>query len=234
MGLFAKYYLNQPLYHGTDMRILMMSKEERELHKQECIEAIDYMWQFISPLNESYQKQIRIPSQPEPVYILAKRIDDLKPLLSDIMYSNIIGAIFCNEQRLIKQTKYCYEYTYLTADKDTAIRYARRSFKFGEIGQIAYRFYELINVIKPDGWNPSAEIEKTLHWLCDFVDAEPDPVILEVHNLFKGHLYLDSGRPFSEIEQRFKGEIHGHFYYTGDLNLFPENAIRLPIINSKK
>lgn len=42
----------QTLYHGTDMRILKMSDAEREKFKRDCINAIDYMWQFILPLDE--------------------------------------------------------------------------------------------------------------------------------------------------------------------------------------
>ena len=33
-----------PLYHGTDIRIVKMSKEERQSFKEDCIKVADYLW----------------------------------------------------------------------------------------------------------------------------------------------------------------------------------------------
>lgn len=94
----------QPLYHGTDLRILKMSKEERAEFKKCCVIAIDYLWQFIKPYNEIVWKTVTIPSQPEPIKVQSSRLSELESLLKDeedpYIYRNLMQAITCNELRL--------------------------------------------------------------------------------------------------------------------------------------
>lgn len=218
----------QPLFHGTDLRILKMSKEERLKFKAECILAIDYMWQFIGPYNEDVTVKKILPVSPEPVYVRESRLKELEPLLKDekdhYIYNNLVTAVSCNELRLLGNSKYLYDYTYLTSTPHTAASYASSSWKFGEVGQIAYRFYQAIEKMRPAGWNPSDEIQSIIEKLLSFVNDKSEPVIVECYDYDLKYLFRDSGRPVNERDY-YDGKLRGHYYYTGELALHIKNAI---------
>ncbi|MCF0244767.1 MAG: hypothetical protein HUK06_08320 [Bacteroidaceae bacterium] len=143
-----------PLYHGTDLRILKMSKEERSVFKKGCISAIDYMWQFIKPYEEERWHTINIPTRSEPCKCFGNRLSELQPILQDendqYLYLNVRDAILCNQCRLKNNSQYLYGYTYFTTDAAKVKRYAMRAYMFGEIGKIAYRLYKAIEKMQPE------------------------------------------------------------------------------------
>ncbi len=209
------------------MRILKMSEAERGRVKSDCIKAIDYMWRFIQPLDEEIviiEKTIN----KQKCNIAVTKIDAMFQHADDnIFYNNIKEAIFCNKCRLKENNLYMYDYTYLTPIPDYAADYAQCSWKFGEIGQIAYRFWELIEKIKPRDWNPAPQIKDLLDWLRAFVDQAPEPVIVEVSTYNLALLYSDTGEEISEEDYDDNGNLYTNLCYKGGIKLSIENAIPL-------
>lgn len=216
----------QPLYHGTDLRILRMSKEERLKFSNDCLLAIDYMWQFIKPLYEEkviIEKTVRGQIRK----CLISKLESLKAISeNDVLHNNIMDAILCNIQRLKQRKTYSYDHTYLTAHPEIAASYACASWKFGEVGQIAYRFYEAIEIIKPEKWLPSLPVVEAIEQLKSFVGQQVEPVIVEVYSYDIDYLYSDSGDPLTE-DDYYDGKLFGNFYYAKEIELPIVSAIPL-------
>lgn len=215
------------LYHGTDMRILRMSMEERQNIKKKCIEAIDYMWQYLKPYNETIHIQKMIKQSPLPVTVVdiefikyRDMIDSKEPYL----YCNIIDAITCNNARMNNNKAYSYDHTFLTNNRERAISYAHKAWKFGEIGQIAYRFSQALDIICPEGWNPPQKIHDTIEWIWSFVNEKEQPVIIEVNNYDLDNLYLQNGSP-AKGTVFLNDDVIASFYYTEEMYFSPQNAI---------
>lgn len=217
----------QTLYHGTDMSILKMSDAEREKFKRDCINAIDYMWQFILPLDEE-KVIIEQIIKGKKYKIAVTKIDAMfQNIGDDIFYNNIMEAIICNKWRLRNNNLYLYDYTYLTTIPEYAADYAQCSWKFGEIGQIAYRFFELIEKIKPQEWNPSDKILDFLNRLRTFASQSPEPVIVKVSKCDLSLLYPDTDGAITEDDYDENGNLYGNFCYKGKMKFSVENAFTL-------
>ena len=201
-----------PLYHGTDMRIVQMSEEERSALRNDCETASQYLWEILSIYKDDSDFISRVKEDP-------------------VRWYNLENAITCYNACLNGNRQYQYDVFHLTTTRIKAEHYAIRSFAFGEIRLIPYRMYDAIKQIDLKEWNPDNKVEKAIEHIVNFAEEynEKRPVVFEFNNL-----------DFEKIEIERIGSIWNllgkwsslndkdlTIYYRGTIHLDVSKAIEL-------
>ena len=214
------------LYHGTDARLISMPKESRLQYLNEVNKAIDYLWTIYKPSYFTMIKyDIHLPDG-SIGFSYKKEFENYKNLFQEKgltnLYINIYEKLSMLESRDNGAGLYQYGHLYLCASKDSAIRYAYRSFAGGELGLIAYRLIEGLDVIKFPEWKPSKEICSIIEKIKDFSkDEARDPVVISIENVDVGDLLMEDGRKIdnSLINRMSKRQYDFKFRYLRDVQL---------------
>lgn len=166
------------MYHGTDARIVRMSNEKITKLKEQCTEALHYMWSFFKPLydkdRETLMRSLDFDNKPEDYYKLMDKLN-----CCSAMHNGI--------------EEYQYEALYLTNSIERAKGYARRAYAFGEIGEVTYIMYKAAMKINFSDWNPTEAVSYTLNFIKDFAEEDSEPVVIKVENLDPLYFEMDNG-----------------------------------------
>lgn len=200
--------MNLPtLYHGTDLRIVLMTEEERRTFKEYCKKVLDYMWKIYE---NSYDE---ISS------------GKFKDVLGVTKWHNLCNALTVSSANHNGNEQYQYDSFHLTTMKVKAEDYARRAFAFGEIGLAAYRMYVAAISLNL----PIKEIEEAKHIVRFATDYNKiKPVVFEITDLDVNLLEVEKIKSLQHVIDVFGdrlGDIDLTFHYHGKINLDPSNAI---------
>ena len=210
-----------PLYHGTDARILDMSDADRNAFKQDCMKAIDCLWNVFEPY---YNTNINIRTIEDGVVKIVndKKLIELQPKLrfdeDETIYYNLYEKLTMVSAWKNNNELYKYDSLYLTNSMDRAKNYAHRAYAFGEIGLIAYRLLSAAAMI---GFDVCPDDESMKHVLCKiktFAEAKREPIVLEFDDYDPEDVKMEDG---SELDFSLDDDIIRHggwsFRYTGSL-----------------
>lgn len=202
-----------PLYHGTDIRIVKMTKEERSSLKDDCIKVADYLWDIYK---ESYNKIIN---------------GEYKSVLGEMGWFNLCNALTVCDAYHNGCEKFQYDTFHLAKLRAKAENYAIRSFAFGEVGLMAYRMYDAARILDFPIHTYNDEIQCAAHRIAQFAEDDENicPVIFEINDLDMDLLEVESFGTLQDFLQKTDGMFYDDIilHYKGEVNLEPSNAIYL-------
>ena len=166
------------MYHGTDARIVRMSNAKITKLKEQCTEALHYMWSFFKPLYDKDHETL-------------KRCQDFDNRPEE--YYKLLDKLNCCSAMHNGREEYQYEALYLTNSIERAKGYARRAYAFGEIGEVTYIMCKAAMKIKFKEWNPTEAISNTLNFIKEFAEEDSEPVVIKVENLDPLYFEMDNG-----------------------------------------
>ena len=215
------------LYHGTDARILSMSKEERLQYKKECDLIIDTLYPFFQPLLKWEKTEIKVDGKTIFGYEYPLKLKYGKILNEKggmYMYQNLFEKLAMIDCRNNNAGLYQYENLYLCSSKRTAASYATSSFAGGEMGLIAYRLIQGADIINFENFRPNSNIQSIMNKIREFAkEGNEKPAIVTIENIDVDYLSFEDGKPiekdnFAEwLEPRRKRQLK--FRYTKPLEL---------------
>ena len=198
------------MYHGTDARIVRMSNEKITKLKEQCTEALHYMWSFFKPLydkdRETLMRSLYFDNRPE-------------------VYYKLMDKLHCCSAMHNGREEYQYEALYLTNSIERAKGYARRAYAFGEIGEVTYIMYKAAMKIKFKEWNPTEAISNTLNFIKDFAEEDSEPVVIKIENLDPLYFEMDNGGLISQDILEFEPGDMFSFRYVKAIQLDLNYAI---------
>lgn len=203
-----------PLYHGTDIRIVNMSKEERQSFKIDCINVVEFMWNLYK--NDYYD-------------ILNGKY---KTLLGELRWLNLCNALTICSASYNGNEQYRYDSFHLSAKKYKAENYARRSFAFGEIGLLAYRMYDSARFLDLSIIDDDKNILRAANKIVNFAEDDNNihPVVFEIYNLDLHLLSVEKFGNIYDVIKIFGDRFHNNdfvLHYSGEIELLPAKAIYL-------
>lgn len=147
---------------------------------------------------------------------------------SECLYGNLYEKLSMLDCRDKGSGLYQYDSLYLTSSKDKAKHYACRSFAGGELGLIAYRLLEGIEVLNFKKWKPDAQVVLAISNIKDFsLEGKEEPIVITLNNIDSQYLLDEDGRPITIGLERLlrREEMSGDsFRYIQDITLSLENA----------
>lgn len=199
-----KENLDLNLYHGTDARLIAMSKSERCEYLADCNKVIDYLWNIYKPYHLTYE-DVETEFNGNKVYDSVSKLkiyykDYITERSDKNLWFNIFDKLSMLQAKEHGNKQYQYGDLYLTGDKNKAIRYAYSLFAGGETGLIAYRLIQGAEII---GWidtDKQCDIYELIGKIKSFATSEPKPVVLKVKDIDVDKLLLDNGRPLSSTD----------------------------------
>lgn len=209
------------LYHGSDARIIEMTKEEREQYKNDCDLVVNSLFPLFKPLM-SYEKVERILNG-EKSYVYEIPLKRYQNLLDEkggqYMYINLFEKLTMIDARNNGSELYQYNDLYLCASKLTAINYARRSYAGGETGLNAYRLIQGAEIVGFENMYADPNVKRAAERIKEFAkEGNERPVIITIDDIDPCYLFYEDGKPIEKddikelIERRRKNQIN--FRYT--------------------
>lgn len=205
------------MYHGSDLRIISMSQDERVDYKNKCLYLAQYLWPYFSKCVE-----------------LGNFYSELKTRISkdlgESYWINLYNALCCHSGLLNNNQFYQYDNNviYLTNLKSRAENYARGAFAGGETGMLAYRLQEMAAFVGIDLYSLPHNLQSALEAVRKFGNSTPHPVIFEIKNYEIDKLKFENGNSIPEcLLSSFNGEFGGSFRYYGNLEFDISSAIKL-------
>ena len=215
------------LYHGTDARILSMSKEERLQYKKECDLIIDTLYPFFQPLLKWEKTEIKVDGKTIFGYEYPLKLKYGKILNEKggmYMYQNLFEKLAMIDCRNNNAGLYQYDNLYLCSSKLGAADYASKSYAGGELGLIAYRLIQGADIINFENFRPNSNIKSIMDRIREFAkEGNEKPAIVTIENIDVDYLSFEDGKPiekdnFAEwLEPRRKRQLK--FRYTKPLEL---------------
>lgn len=215
------------LYHGTDARILSMSKEERLQYKKECDLIIDTLYPFFQPLLKWEKTEIKVDGKTIFGYEYPLKLKYGKILNEKggmYMYLNLFEKLKMIDCRNNNAGLYQYDNLYLCSSKLGAADYASKSYAGGELGLIAYRLIQGADIINFENFRPNSNIKSIMDRIREFAkEGNEKPAIVTIENIDVDYLSFEDGKPiekdnFAEwLEPRRKRQLK--FRYTKPLEL---------------
>lgn len=226
------------LYHGSDARIIEMTKEERGQYKNDCDLIVNSLFPLFKPLM-SYEKVERILNG-EKIYVYETPLKlRYQNLLNEKggqhMYINLFEKLTMIDARNNGSELYQYNDLYLCASKLTAINYARRSYAGGETGLNAYRLIQGAEIIGFENMYADPNVKRAAERIKEFAkEGNERPVIITIDDIDPCFLFYEDGKPIEKddikelIERRRKNQIN--FRYTKYVEL---KSCKIEFINEE-
>lgn len=205
------------MYHGSDLRIISMTREGRVDYKKKALSLAGYLWPYYSQCME-----------------LGPFYQDLKARVSNdlgehfwISFYNALCCFcgFLNNNQLYQYDK---EIIYLTNWKFRAENYARRAFAGGEMGMIAYFLQEMARFVEIDLNSLPNNLKTALDDVRKMGNTAPQPVVFEIKDYDIDNLKLENGKPIPEwMLASFRDKCKSSFRYYGKIELDISSAIKI-------
>ncbi len=173
--------LTIPLYHGTDIKNLELTENERDVLKQSILKVNDFFKTLYS--SNDFKISYYSPESHAHEQFLQERLGN--DYLAVSKFYDIVNSAY-------KFPQYQYGNIYLTGDYFKARNYAKRANYFGELGLIAYKLWKSAELLgyEYDKNDISIEINKCKN----FWEKPAKPVVLKFSNLQKEQLITDDGK----------------------------------------
>ncbi len=214
------------LLHGTDARIVNMTKEERNDFFSCCKRVIDYLWGLFEPLFNGYE-MIETVIDGRQTSIRTRKIERYKDLFvsqnKEVVYNNLMQKLWMIETGKDGNQQYQYGDLYLTSSMFKARDYAVGSFAGGELGLVAHRLITAAEIMKLDGLHSDNEVNDAIEKVESFTTNMEDinPVIIKVRDIDPAYLVTDKGEPIDWNSQK---HVCQDFRYMQDVKLDLQNA----------
>ncbi len=185
------------MFHGTDLRFVKMTKEERTEYLNNCKKIIDYLWDIFLPLYIKVEVTQELPNG-EKIIVLESRLKQFCiEKGQNCLYGNLFRYLSIVESIKNKSPFYEYKYICFTSGKKRAEKYALDAKAGGEIGFIAYNLIkgaELLNLIDDSLPKDLESIITAIKYKAE--SDTPVPVVFEVDDLELQYLiYETSNKP---------------------------------------
>ena len=166
-----------PLYHGTDKRILAMSRSERDEMKMACRTVIEYA-QPIMKCNGFGSL---------PVSISIAKLGDYRYQVQD--------AYITASGMLSNLNTFQYDNIYMTFSPEKAGRYAMRAKIYGELGYAALWLCVGLKMLDYPLPPQTAKELQAINRIAVAAEAIPAPEVLVFHEIQKSQLLEENGAP---------------------------------------
>lgn len=216
------------LYHGTDARILSMSREEYASYFTDVDIALAYLWTIWKPLNQkSLVRELRWPNGElkgtVPISFLESRKQQFIDAGKEVFYTNLSEKVNMFSWTEEGAELYQYGSLYATTSREIASNYARNAFAGGERGLIVYRMLEGLEFLGIPLGNPGEKTFRAIQRVKSFAEAnEPEPVIVIIDDVLPCDLLSEDGKPADKKIQLFFDPgilIDFTFRYVKDVDL---------------
>jgi len=198
------------LYHGTDARILEMTKEERQQYIDCCNLVIDNLYALFKPLTQ--QVLVEKVLNGNKIYVNEAPLEtNYKEILNEkggkYMYLNLSEKLMMLECRNNNVGNYQYNDLYLCALKSTAMNYAQRSYAGGETGLNAYRLIQGYDIIFSDSHKLDKNVLDAIDTIREFAkEGNERPAIVTIENVDINYLLFEDGKPLSDYDKEQRME----------------------------
>ena len=192
---------NITLYHGTDARIVEMTKEERLRYLNDCNLVIDALFPICKPLLQWEPVEGVLNGQKITgfEYALKKYEKLLNEKGGQYTYLNFFEKLTMIDGRNNGSGWYQYNDLYLCSSKMTAFRYAQRSFAGGETGLNAFRLIEGFDIIFADKNDLDSKVVAAVDSVKEFAKEENErPVIITIEDVDVSCISYEDGKPLLE------------------------------------
>ena len=223
------------LYHGTDARMVSMSKDERNDFLDRTDLLVSRLWDVFKPYYDEYVPR-KFVRNGKVIETYMRAIEQYKGRFEELgkvnVYYNMMEKLSMLEARYNGSNLFQYKSLYLAATEGTAQSYALRSFAGGELGLIAYRLLEAMDVLQFPEWKPDKETISSIIRLREFsAEENKDPVVITIEGIDSDNLLLENGGDaaiFLDFLNKFDIVPDYKFKYLGDLDLssFPMEHLK--------
>ena len=189
------------LYHGTDARIVEMTKEERQRYLDDCNLVIDALFPICKPLLQWEPVESVLNGQKITGFEYAlKRYEKLlKEKGGEYTYINFLEKLTMIDGRNNGSGWYQYHDLYLCSSKRTAFWYAQRSFAGGETGLNAFRLIEGFEIIFADNNYLDSKVLTAMDSVKEFAkEGTERPVIITIEDVDISCISYEDGKPLLE------------------------------------
>ena len=219
------------LYHGTDARILSMSKTERAAYFSDVDLALDYLWTIWEPIchkmvirklwwpNGEFKGTTSIPYIES---IKQQFVDAGKGRLHEKVYRYVSMADWSKQGA----PKYQYGSLYLTALKGMASTFANDAFAGGERGEIVYYMLEGAAFLGISLGHPEEKIVRAIQTIKAFAEGPREPIVVILNDVDPKYLLAEGGKSADfSVELVMKAQKEGrtapgaNFRYMKDVDL---------------
>ena len=211
------------LYHGTDSRIIEMTKEERWQYLNDCRKVIDALYPLFKPLLTWEKVESKAPDGRK-IYIyeypLKFRYENLlNEKGGKHMYLNLYEKLAMVELWKNGAGLYQYKDFYVCTSKIDAMNYSRRSYAGGETGLIAYRMIKGAEIIGFENMYQNPEVKQIAERIKEFAkEGKECPAIVTIRDIDTLFLFLEDGRAIDkeDFEEwiRLRRKCRMKFRYT--------------------
>ena len=194
------------LYHGTDLKSVCLTDEERKIYKDACFIVIKLLYDYYKPYLYDNQKLLS--------YDQKKQNPELADNIGRAM-SNLLAILnHCEEWE--------YRDFYLTTNKMLARKYANEAFAGGEIGFTAYYLIRGLELIDLD-FSKSEKLNFLIKSIIIFAEAKAQPAIFSFDDLSPEYLRGESGESLKSCIKNGQLLV-SEFRYVQPITLDPSKA----------
>lgn len=174
------------LYHGTDSKVLALTTEQRKELENICFAVSKISYEILR--EKGVLKTVKCPD----VYI-----ERIGHIWSEFMSSAVIPF----EGRLNDSELYSYGCIFVTNSKDRAARFAKKSSIYGEQGNVARLFFEVLTLsglleeVPSEYISAFREFEK-------HTALEKRPVLVEITDVDEDCIYHENGKKAEKAQLR--------------------------------
>ena len=190
------------LYHGSDARIIEMTKEEREQYKNDCDLIVNSLFPLFKPLMSYEKVEMILNGEKNYVYETPLKLR-YQNLLNEKggqhLYINLFEKLTMIDARNNGSELYQYNDLYLCASKLTAINYAYRGFAGGEAGLNAYRLIQGAEIIGFENMYADPNVKRAAERIKEFAkEGNERPVIITIEDIDPCYLFYEDGKPIEK------------------------------------
>ena len=190
---------NLELYHGTDARIIEMTKEERQQYLNGCRLVIDALYPLFKPLLKSEAVESKAPDGSKITlyeYPLKLKYEKLLNEKGGMyMYINLFEKLMMVDSWKNGAGLYQYKDFYVCTSKLTAMNYSRRSYAGGETGLMAYRLIQGAEIIGFENMYQDEEVKQAAERIKEFAkEGDERPAIVTIKDIDTKCLFHEDGR----------------------------------------
>ncbi len=192
------------LYHGTDARILSMSKEERLSYLADVDLALEYLWTIWEPIcHKTVIKELRYPNGEFMGTLPISYLESIKQRFidagEDTLYNGLRSRVSMADWSKQGAPRYQYGALYVTGSQWKASIYARDSYAGGERGIIVYFMLKGATFLGIPLGNPDSKTYQAIQRVRSFAEAkEQEPVVVVLNDVAPEDLLSESGEPVKE------------------------------------
>lgn len=220
------------LYHGTDARLLRMSREERDGYFKDVDVAQSFLWRVLGHYwTTKVRKELRCPDGSVMGYTTTCLLDSHKATFQaagkEELYNKFLDALMKVESRKNGSELYQYDCLYVTSSKMKAAGFARDAFAGGERGSLVYWLIKGGEFLHPADWTPNQDELNAFERITSFgEESYREPVIVIIDGVEPAYLLSEIGADAStNVEMVLKDIKNGHepagfsFRYLKELDL---------------